>query len=285
MQKNNIRVSIVIPAYNEHDHLRVCLQSIANQTIKPFEVIVVDNNSTDDTADIAKDFTFVTLLTAKQPRVVNARNTGFNNASGDVIGRIDADSKLSTNWVEYINESFTNTQIDAITGSISFYDMGLGNFVGHVDGFFRGWMSSKMKKNNDMFLLGANMAIRKKVWDDVKDRVCLDTSLHEDLDLAIHMSDEYSIKYDPKLKVGLSFRRINTSYRDIYLYCKLSPRAYFKHGRKSAKYIYPLIITVLLSFWILKFLYRGYDNDLSRMSLRSLFKPSEVRVSPVELNS
>jgi cellulose synthase/poly-beta-1,6-N-acetylglucosamine synthase-like glycosyltransferase len=57
-----MNVSIVIPVYNEADALAACLEAIAEQTIAPLEVIVVDNNSTDTSAAIAQGFDFVRLV-------------------------------------------------------------------------------------------------------------------------------------------------------------------------------------------------------------------------------
>src|SRR5688572_3020117 len=93
-------VSIVIPAYNEENHLRLCLEAVARQTVKPLEVIVVDNNSTDATAAIARSFPFVTLLSEKRQGPQPARDRGYNAAHGEIIGRLDADSIVALDWVE-----------------------------------------------------------------------------------------------------------------------------------------------------------------------------------------
>ena len=61
----NFSLSIIIPVYNEESHLRQCLDAIAKQIEKPDEVIVVDNNSTDETVQIAKSFSFVKVLVAE----------------------------------------------------------------------------------------------------------------------------------------------------------------------------------------------------------------------------
>ena len=56
--KNKLTLSIVIPVFNEQRYIKACLDSIAAQTVKPDEVIVVDNNSTDKTVQIAKKYKF-----------------------------------------------------------------------------------------------------------------------------------------------------------------------------------------------------------------------------------
>ena len=56
MHMNSAGISIVIPAYNEEKRIEACLKNIVTQIEKPFEVIVVDNNCTDKTAEIAREF-------------------------------------------------------------------------------------------------------------------------------------------------------------------------------------------------------------------------------------
>src|SRR5688572_27451257 len=90
-------VSIVIPAYNEEGQLALCLEAIARQTVKPVEVIVVDNNSTDGTVEVAGRYPFVTVLHEWRQGVVHARDCGFDAAKGDIIGRIDAETVMPHN--------------------------------------------------------------------------------------------------------------------------------------------------------------------------------------------
>ena len=94
MTNKTLTLSIVIPAYNEENYLRACLDSIAAQTVMPDKVIVVDNNSTDKTVALARSYDFVTLVHERQQHQSFAQATGFNLASSDIIGRIDADSIL-----------------------------------------------------------------------------------------------------------------------------------------------------------------------------------------------
>ena len=98
------RVSIVIPAYNEERYLPACLDAIAAQTIKPFEVIVVDNNSSDSTAKIAAQYPFVRVVNEPRRGIGFARNAGFNAAAGDIIGRIDADTHVPASWVAKVQD-------------------------------------------------------------------------------------------------------------------------------------------------------------------------------------
>src|SRR6185437_1716246 len=62
MAEKPLTLSLVIPAYNEERYIKHCLDAIASQTVTPMEVFVVDNNSTDSTAAIAKNYEFVQVL-------------------------------------------------------------------------------------------------------------------------------------------------------------------------------------------------------------------------------
>src|SRR5579883_2638923 len=129
---SRLHISLVIPAYNEEQYLGACLDAVAAQTVMPDEVIVVNNNSTDRTVEIAKEYPFVTLLHEKRPGLRFTRNTGMDAATGDVIGRIDADTTLSPGWCEELHKLFADSAVHAATGSAYYYDMPgkrLGSFA------------------------------------------------------------------------------------------------------------------------------------------------------------
>ena len=87
-------VSVIVPAYNAARHLPATLRSVLDQTLKDFEVVVVDDGSTDATADIVRqsDDPRVRLLAhAKNRGLHAARNTGIRAARGEVLAFLDAD--------------------------------------------------------------------------------------------------------------------------------------------------------------------------------------------------
>lgn len=83
-------ISVIIPAFNEEDYLPCLLESIKEQDFDNFEVIVVDNNSSDNTAEIAKEFE-VNVVEEKKQGPGYARNRGAIHASGDTLLFLDAD--------------------------------------------------------------------------------------------------------------------------------------------------------------------------------------------------
>jgi glycosyltransferase involved in cell wall biosynthesis len=276
LMKQALTLSIVIPVYNEQDHLGACLQSIAAQTVLPNEVLVVDNNSTDDTVAIARQFPFVKVLHEETQGVLFARNKGFDAATGAVIGRLDADSRIAPDWVARVLEDFVDEQVAAVTGPVRFYDMpgGPGNYK--VDNFIR---RSILLHNRDFPLLfGTNMAIRRSVWEEVMGGLCTRRDIHEDLDLAVHLfqsQPRQRIYYDEWLVGGMSARRYDDSWAAFRNYCAYMKRTYEVHGIHSKAPALALNINKL-GYFILWPLRRSYDDTTGRRSLKRLFTGGNI---------
>lgn len=208
--KKALTISIIIPVYNEESHLKACLQSIANQSESPDEVIVVDNNSTDRSVEIAHSFPFVRVITEKQQGITPARNAGFNTSKCDLLGRIDADTRLSRDWVRQVRHFYSDTSkhATALTGGCAFYNIPMPK----TDA----WITSQFVFRMNRFLMGhyvlwgSNMVVPAKVWHIVAKQTCPETpGIHEDLDLAIHLHRQgYDISYQATLVVGARMRRV-----------------------------------------------------------------------------
>lgn len=282
MQKNDVlpRISIVIPVYNEARHLDACLLAVAKQQLTPYEVIVVDNNSTDGTLAIAESYPFVTVLRETRQGVVHARNRGFDAASGDIIGRLDADTILPANWTECVAKIFDNQAVDAVSGSVTYYDLPYTRLTSMIDLFFRQTIAHGM--GEEVFLYGANMAIRRLAWLDARSAMCQDGGLHEDFDLAIHAEETGArVVFDSRLQAAVSLRRVDVSWRDFLEYVLINPRTYARHGRTSQRHMYPALGLVASFYWLIKLMHRGYDAKLMCFSWRKLLSPVEnIRPNP-----
>ena len=102
-----MQISVVIPAFNEEASLGACLESLASQrTGYAFEVLVVDNNSTDNTAAVAAEHTGVRVVSERRKGLVYARQAGQDAALGNVVAHTDADSTLPEDWVHRIASAF-----------------------------------------------------------------------------------------------------------------------------------------------------------------------------------
>lgn len=207
-----MKVSVIIPAFNEKKYIAHCLESLKQQEDKPDEIIVVDNNCTDQTIKIAKKY-LVRIIKEKKQGIVFARNKGFNAAAGDILARCDADSILPPNWIKKIKINFKKNKIAGVTGPVVFYDLPLkANFsILYLK------IMKFMQKGET--LLGPNMAITKDIWLKIKDKVCVDEKkVHEDIDLAIHILKEGGkIKYDWGLIANISGRRIKKKPQSFFI--------------------------------------------------------------------
>ncbi|OGY09045.1 MAG: hypothetical protein A2782_00975 [Candidatus Blackburnbacteria bacterium RIFCSPHIGHO2_01_FULL_43_15b] len=98
-------VSVIIPAYNEEKLIGTCLDSLVEQTDANFEVVLVDNNSTDQTSAIAQQYAKklnLTIVLEKRKGRGKARATGFLKARGQYLLSTDADTTVPPTWVETI---------------------------------------------------------------------------------------------------------------------------------------------------------------------------------------
>ncbi len=122
----NPRISIIIPCYNQGDYLEDCLESAYNQTMQAYEILVINDGSTDDSQEIAERYMFKEFpLIASPVRVINqvnkglasARNTGIMNATGDYVFFLDADDILEEHAIERITQEIMATNADIIAPS------------------------------------------------------------------------------------------------------------------------------------------------------------------------
>lgn len=279
MRNNSLTLSIVIPAYNEENHLRDCLDAIAAQTVMPDEVIVVDNNSTDKTVEVALSYPFVRIVHEKQQGITHARNAGFNNATCDIIGRVDADNLVITTWVEHVKSLFVNPEIAAVTGPMFFYDMPLQEDNYMAEHLFKKALHKYHK--GFPFLAGNNMAIRSTAWHDVKDETCQVKNIHEDIDLAIHLHNRgYIIMYDGGIRSGTSARRFDDPPVKFMQYIKMMTRTFHHHhlnpvGAHVAEAAYSL---GYVSLWPLR---RAYDPKTGKRSIGQFVRGHHPRKNPM----
>lgn len=123
-----MRVSVVIPTYNEEKNIEKCLKHFLTQEEKPDEIIIVDNNSTDKTVEIAKSYG-VRIIKETTQGMIPARNAGFNAATYEIIVRTDADTYVPTDWIKRIKENFYDELLVGVCGTAHFYDFPYANFL------------------------------------------------------------------------------------------------------------------------------------------------------------
>ena len=158
------KISVVIPAYNEEKHIKACINSLRNQTYKDdFEIIIVDNNSNDKTAQYAKEMN-VKVVSEPKAGVLFARETGTHAAQGDLIIQTDCDTTYPVDWIEKIIKGFNNNpDAVAIIGAFKFVD---GPWWGrYFTGLLFGITDIVYRLTNKLiYIPGSNTAFFKKNW-------------------------------------------------------------------------------------------------------------------------
>jgi glycosyltransferase involved in cell wall biosynthesis len=248
-----MRISVVVPVYNEERFLRPCLDAVLRQDEPVHEIIVVDNNSTDGTARVLSAYAGrLTLLREARQGVQYARTAGFDAATGDVIGRIDADTRLPPDWSRQVRAAFADPVVRAVTGPVGYYDVRMAGLLDRGDAMFRrAWSRGPVD-----WLLGANMAIRADAWRRVRSSLCAGPDVHEDIDLGIHLYDSGErIAFCGGLRATISGRRVANRFRDFRGYVLMIERTYRRHRGLAARGAYPRAwVTARLEFGLFPFL-------------------------------
>jgi glycosyltransferase involved in cell wall biosynthesis len=114
------KISITIPVYNGEKYLRKCLESVFAQDCELHEIIIINNNSTDKTAEIIKSYqsthsNLVYVFESVQTRGA-ARNAGLRAVTGDIIVMTDVDCVVPTDWVRLLTKLIVEGKERVTTG-------------------------------------------------------------------------------------------------------------------------------------------------------------------------
>ena len=203
------KVSVVIPARNDAPALDRCLRALRAQHVAPLEIVVVDNASTDATAQVARDHG-ARVVTEPRVGIPQAAAAGYDAARGDIIARLDADSLPPPTWVGTVRTLLGDAGPDAhaVTGVGRFYEWPrAGGFAAAV--YLGAYYLLCTAALGHPPLWGSNMAVRASAWRRVRARVHRDDAeVHDDLDLAFALGPGRRIALCRSLRVGVSGRSI-----------------------------------------------------------------------------
>lgn len=217
------RISVVIPAYNEERYLPFCLEALLNQTYPKdkYEVIVVDNNSTDETAETARSYGARVLMEKRQGHVF-ALNKGMKAAKYEIIAVTDADTEVNNKWLATIEKAFRDKEVVALTGGAHYGSRSkIINFLGKmmIQTYFR--LHFALGRTA---LTGFNLAVRKNAFYRIRG-LDIRYQTFSDVDLGLRMKKVGKVIYCKELSVITSPRRWQKgSFEDYYKYTS----GYFK---------------------------------------------------------
>lgn len=133
-----MKISVIIPAYQQAEYLHEAIESAYNQSVSAHEIIVINDGSTDNTKEIAERYMFKQFPLIESPvRVINqvnkglpsARNTGIMASSGDYVLPLDADDILKENAIEKIISAINQTGADIIAPSFETFGKTISTVV------------------------------------------------------------------------------------------------------------------------------------------------------------
>ncbi|MCX6716335.1 MAG: glycosyltransferase family 2 protein [Candidatus Taylorbacteria bacterium] len=210
-----MKVTVVIPAYNEEERIESAVISVLKQNYKDTEIIVVDNNSKDRTAEKVKAYASrgVRLVKEEKQGLLYARERGRLEAEGEIIANLDADSIPAPDWIEKGIKYFTDEKVVAVSGIYDYHDGGK---------FFR--ISSQITQKalypvlhliiHKILHIGAafisgNNFIRKSALDKAGGYTKSSMLNGEDVDTGKKMTKMGKVIFAPELTVLSSARRFN----------------------------------------------------------------------------
>ncbi|MER3446058.1 MAG: glycosyl transferase [Candidatus Dadabacteria bacterium] len=196
-------ISVIVPVYNGDEYLSRCLNALAASSYKSFEIIVVDDASTDDSAEISRKMGATVLKLPHQSGPAAARNYGTSKAQGDILFFVDSDVVVQPGTIARVVADFQeNPDIAAIFGS---YDDNPAStdFLSQLRNLFHYFIHQNSNKQAKTFWAGCG-AIYKEVFCELKgfDEIRYPRASIEDIELGLRIWRRgYRIMLDKELQV------------------------------------------------------------------------------------
>lgn len=210
-----MKLTFVIPAYNEECYIGNCVESIIREVDRcrcDAEILVVNNASADRTGEIASSYPRVTVIDEPRKGLVKARQAGYLASTGDLIANIDADNMLPEGWIEKVMAEFArNDRLAALSGPLVYYDLtwlhNAQTMMFYSLGYVTYLLNHYLLKKGGM-IQGGNFVLRRSALDRIGG---FDTSIDfygEDTDVARRMQAAGRIKFTFGLTMLSSGRRM-----------------------------------------------------------------------------
>jgi glycosyltransferase involved in cell wall biosynthesis len=236
VMRSKPKFSIIIPAYNEASFISLCLESLDKQITKTsYEVIVIDNASTDATAELAKK-AGARVVHEPKKGVCAARQAGLLAARGDIIISTDADTQFDKNWLNRIEMVFyTNSEVVAVAGPVSFNNAPIWGKI-YPKLLFGATHLSYLLFGSPFYISACNFAYKRSSFDGYN--VLLKQG-GDELYVLKNLKKKGRVYFDPK----------NTTYTS---------------SRRLAKgFVYNVFVTIGAYYFL--------DYNLSKIFKRSIF--------------
>ncbi len=214
-----MRLSFVIPAYNEELYLPACLESILAQTRDlgdQVEIIVVNNASSDRTREVALSYPGVRVVDETRKGLPWARQAGFAASSGELIANVDSDSRLTPGWVQQVLDTFAaferrGKSLVALSGPVVYYDLTASQRVSvqlfYLLAFVLYALNRYVLRAGSM-VQGGNFVLRRDALASIGGFNTSIAFYGEDTDIARRLNRVGKVVFTFKLKMFSSARRL-----------------------------------------------------------------------------
>lgn len=210
-----MKLSFVIPAFNEESYLADCLESILAQTRgheASTEIIVVNNASCDRTREVALRYRGVRVVDEQRKGLTFARQAGFLASSGALIANVDADSRLTPGWVECVLRSFDeNSKLVALSGPFIYYDLTGSQRIFVRVFYLVAWTMYAINRyvlRVGSMVQGGNFVVSRAALEQIGGFNLGISFYGEDTDIARRMNEVGDVLFTLDLKMFSSARRL-----------------------------------------------------------------------------
>jgi glycosyltransferase involved in cell wall biosynthesis len=206
MAKKQVKITVVVPTYNEEKNIGRCLETLNNQTMprKDYEIIVVDWGSKDKTRQIAKKLGARVIL-QKSRGVGGARNDGAFVGRGEIVATTDADTEVPNDWLEKIWNGFQNKSVVGLFGPVYPIEKKGKYQLAFPIGNWLIYLASRTELHHNM--CGANMAIRMKEFIQIGG--FSDVPNCDDIEIYLRLKKIGRVYFDRRMKMYYSTRRLD----------------------------------------------------------------------------
>jgi glycosyltransferase involved in cell wall biosynthesis len=248
--------SIIIPLYNRPQEIKELLETLTLQTYKQFEVLVIEDGSVDDAADIVKSFSDkldVKYFVKNNEGQGFTRNFGFERAKGDYFVIFDSDCLIPENYLQIVNDALAKDHLDAYGGPDaahpSFTPIQKAISYAMTSPFTTGGIRGNKKGIGQFHPRSFNMGISRQVWEKAGGFII--TRSGEDIEYSIRIhSMGFKIGLIPEAKVYHK-RRTNflQFYKQLHFFGRARINVYkFFPNELKLVHFFPAIFTLSLIF-------------------------------------
>lgn len=212
MNKAGLLVSIICPAYNTAAYINKTIMSVINQSWTDWELIIIDDGSTDETFSVASALSLrdsrIRLVSSTNKGVSHARNIGLSLARGNFIAFLDSDDYLGRSYLSDLLVLFSDERVGVVGSGVVLVD-DFENILGRLSSDFYGSFSSRLVRFDPGVSLATFYVCRAELLNNIK--FCEDVTNSEDLFFWLSCASLNKVKYKGIRNDGYYYRQRSSS--------------------------------------------------------------------------